>query len=53
MANSNTYVDCAVVIVTYNSARDIARVLDSLPAAAGGLAGGAGLLKGVVCAGPP
>ena len=30
-------VDCAVVIVTYNSARDIAGLLDSLPAAAAGL----------------
>src|SRR5580693_1481698 len=30
-------VDCAVVIVTYNSAGDIARALDSLPAAAAGL----------------
>ena len=31
------YVDCAVIIVTYNSARDIAGLLDSLPAAAAGL----------------
>ena len=30
-------VDCAVIIVTYNSARDIAGLLDSLPAAAAGL----------------
>lgn len=30
-------VDCAVIIVTYNSARDIASLLDSLPAAAAGL----------------
>jgi GT2 family glycosyltransferase len=30
-------VDCAVVIVTYNSARDIVGLLDSLPAAAAGL----------------
>jgi GT2 family glycosyltransferase len=30
-------VDCAVVIVTYNSGRDIAGLLDSLPAAAAGL----------------
>jgi GT2 family glycosyltransferase len=30
-------VDCAVVIVTYNSARDIAGLLDCLPAAAAGL----------------
>lgn len=30
-------VDCAVVIVTYNSARHIGRLLDSLPAAAGTL----------------
>jgi GT2 family glycosyltransferase len=30
-------VDCAVVVVTHNSARDIAGLLDSLPAAAGGL----------------
>lgn len=31
------YVDCAIVIVTYNSARDIAGLLDSLPAASAGL----------------
>jgi GT2 family glycosyltransferase len=31
------YVDCAVIIVTYNSAHDIVPLLDSLPAAAGGL----------------
>ena len=30
-------VDCAVVIVTYNSARDIVGLLESLPAAAAGL----------------
>ncbi len=30
-------VDCAIIIVTYNSARDIAGLLDSLPAAAAGL----------------
>src|SRR4051794_36158847 len=30
-------VDCAVVIVTYNNARDIDGLLDSLPAAADGL----------------
>jgi GT2 family glycosyltransferase len=30
-------VDCAIVIVTYNSARDISGLLDSLPAAAAGL----------------
>lgn len=30
-------VDCAVIIVTYNSARDIAGLLDSLPAAAADL----------------
>jgi N-acetylglucosaminyl-diphospho-decaprenol L-rhamnosyltransferase len=30
-------VDCAVIIVSYNSARHIARLLDSLPAAAPGL----------------
>lgn len=30
-------VDCAVIIVTYNSARDITGLLDSLPAAAEGL----------------
>ena len=30
-------VDCAVIIVTYNSARDIAGLLDSLPAATAGL----------------
>jgi GT2 family glycosyltransferase len=38
MANSDSHVDCAIVIVTYNSARDIIPVLDSLPAAAQGLA---------------
>jgi GT2 family glycosyltransferase len=37
-ADRQESVDCAVVIVTYNSARDIAGLLDSLPAAAGGLA---------------
>jgi GT2 family glycosyltransferase len=31
------YVDCAVIIVTYNSAGDIAGLLDSLPAAGDGL----------------
>ena len=31
------YVDCAVIIVTYNSARDIAALLDSVLAAAAGL----------------
>jgi GT2 family glycosyltransferase len=31
------HVDCAIIIVTYNSARDIAGLLDSLPAAAAGL----------------
>jgi GT2 family glycosyltransferase len=31
------HVDCAVIIVTYNSARDIVGLLDSLPAAAAGL----------------
>jgi GT2 family glycosyltransferase len=31
------YVDCAVIIVTYNSARDIAALLDSVLAAATGL----------------
>ena len=30
-------VDCAVVVVTYNSVRDISALLDSLPAAAAGL----------------
>lgn len=30
-------IDCAVIIVTYNSARDVAGLLDSLPAAAAGL----------------
>jgi len=30
-------VDCAVVVVTYNSVRDIGALLDSLPAAAAGL----------------
>jgi GT2 family glycosyltransferase len=30
-------VDCAVVVVTYDSERDVARLLDSLPAAAAGL----------------
>jgi GT2 family glycosyltransferase len=30
-------VDCAVVVVTYNSARDVIALLDSLPAAAAGL----------------
>jgi GT2 family glycosyltransferase len=37
MSNLDTRVECAVVIVTYNSASDIIRVLDSLPAAAAGL----------------
>lgn len=32
-----THVDCAIVIVTYNSARDIGQLLESLPAAAAGL----------------
>lgn len=31
------YIDCAVIIVTYNSARDITGLLDCLPAAAPGL----------------
>ena len=31
------HVDCAVVVVTYNSARDIVGLLESLPAAAGEL----------------
>ena len=31
------YVDCAVIVVTYNSARHIGSLLDSLPAAADGL----------------
>jgi N-acetylglucosaminyl-diphospho-decaprenol L-rhamnosyltransferase len=30
-------VDCGIVIVTYNSARHVGRLLDSIPAAAGGL----------------
>jgi GT2 family glycosyltransferase len=34
---TNAVVDCAVVIVTYNSGQDIDALLDSLPAAAGGL----------------
>lgn len=36
-ANQPDQVDCAVIIVTYNSARDIVALLDSLPAAAAGL----------------
>jgi GT2 family glycosyltransferase len=32
-----TIVDCAVVVVTYNSARDIVGLIESLPAAAAGL----------------
>jgi N-acetylglucosaminyl-diphospho-decaprenol L-rhamnosyltransferase len=32
-----SYVDCAVVIVTYNSARHVTRLLDSLPVASAGL----------------
>lgn len=32
-----TRVDCAIVIVTYNSARDIGQLLESIPAAAAGL----------------
>jgi len=31
------YVDCAVIIISYNSARHIARLLDSLPSATSGL----------------
>lgn len=37
MTISNARVDCAIIIVTYNSARDIVRVLDSLATAAAGL----------------
>jgi GT2 family glycosyltransferase len=36
-AEQHGRVDCAVVIVTYNSGRDIVGLLDSLPAAAAGL----------------
>lgn len=35
--DTEEHVDCAVVIVTYNSARDIVGLLESLPAAAAGL----------------
>lgn len=37
MTRSANRVDCAIVIVTYNSARDIVRVLGSVAAAAAGL----------------
>jgi GT2 family glycosyltransferase len=37
MPNSLKRVDCAIVVVTYNSARDIVGLLESLPAAADGL----------------
>lgn len=37
MSSSDTHVECAIVIVTYNSGRDIIKLLDSLPAAAAGL----------------
>jgi GT2 family glycosyltransferase len=36
-SSQQSHVDCSVIIVTYNSARDIAGLLDSLPAAAAGL----------------
>lgn len=36
-SDQHNYVDCAVIIVTYNSARHIGALLDSLPAAAAGL----------------
>ena len=36
-ADPEVRADCGVVIVTYNSARDIAGLLESLPAAAPGL----------------
>jgi GT2 family glycosyltransferase len=36
-AHAPVRVDCAVVVVTYNSVRDIGVLLDSLPAAAAGL----------------
>jgi GT2 family glycosyltransferase len=36
-AGQQASVDCAVIVVTYNSERDIAGLLDSLPAAASGL----------------
>jgi GT2 family glycosyltransferase len=35
--DQSDHVDCAVIIVTYNSARDITALLDCLPAAAAGL----------------
>jgi GT2 family glycosyltransferase len=35
--NAAEHVDCAVIIVSYNSARHIMRLLDSLPAASSGL----------------
>ena len=35
--DGSEHVDCAVIIVSYNSARHIGRLLDSLPAAASGL----------------
>src|SRR6266566_9517062 len=31
------HVDCGIIVVTYNNARDIERLLDSLPSAAGSL----------------
>lgn len=37
MDNSGGDVDCGIVIVTYNSERHIGKLLDSLPAAVGGL----------------
>jgi GT2 family glycosyltransferase len=36
-AGQQASADCAVIVVTYNSERDIVGLLDSLPAAAGGL----------------
>ena len=35
--DGSEHVDCAVIIVSYNSARHIGRLLDSLPAATSGL----------------
>lgn len=37
MSNSDTHVECAIVIVAYNSERDITKLLESLPAAGVGL----------------
>jgi len=36
-AASQEHVDCGIVVVTYNSARHIERLLDSIPGASGGL----------------